>query len=176
MRFPKRPKPHVTETAAWRILQSSVPDEWILRDVMGRDYGVDCYLELVNRDNEVTGDLISLQLKETDVLEWKDDGKFEKSTFSGIKTSTANYWMHLPVPVFLCVADTSQGKLYFAPIKDQVRKRYDEFLKQDTFSFRLIRNLDLAETLGRTMQTECLSNRHTHAPWNKGRSLVKKGP
>lgn len=149
MRLPKRPESHIIETAAWRVLQNSIPDEWILRDVTGRDYGIDCYLELVNRDHEVTGDLISLQLKGTNSLEWRDDGEFEQSTFSGIKRRASNYWMHLPVPVFLCVADTENGKLYFASVKDQIRKRFNEFIKQDTFSFKLVRNLDLAGSVGR---------------------------
>ena len=56
---------------------------------------------------------------------------------TGIKIETINYWMGLAVPVFLCVAETSTKKLYFAPIKNQVRNHYKKYIKQKNISFSL---------------------------------------
>lgn len=139
MKYPKRPSTHIKETDSWKILQNSVPSEWLLRGVTEQDYGVDCYLEMVGRDGAVRGDLISIQLKGTDSLDWKQNEKLKRkeAKFSGVKIETINYWMNLAVPVFLCVAETSTKKLYFAPIKNQVRTQYKKYNLQKSLSFTL---------------------------------------
>lgn len=139
MKFPQRPSTHIKETDSWKILQHSVPSEWLLRGVTERDYGVDCYLEMVGSDGSVRGDLISIQLKGTESLEWKQNEKQnrQEAKFSGVKIETINYWMNLAVPVFLCVAETSTKKLYFAPIKNQVRNQYKKYKLQQSLSFTL---------------------------------------
>ncbi len=71
MRLPQRPEQHVIETAAWRLLQSLAPTEWIVREVTERDYVVDCYIEIASGDGSITGDLMSVQLKGTKGLDWK---------------------------------------------------------------------------------------------------------
>ena len=137
MKYPQRPSTHIKETASWKILQNSVPSEWMVRGVSERDYGVDCYIEMVGRDGSVRGDLLSIQLKGTESLNWKhnDKQKRREAKFSGIKIETINYWMNLAVPVFLCVAETSTKKLYFAPIKHQVRNQYKKYENQQSLSF-----------------------------------------
>lgn len=139
MKYPQRPSTHIKETESWKILQNSVPSGWIVREVSERDYGVDCYIEIVGNDGSVTGDLLSVQLKGTERLDWKpnDNHKRHEARFSGIKIETINYWMNLAVPVFLCVAETSTNKLYFAPIKHQVRNQYKKYLNQQSLSFLL---------------------------------------
>ena len=139
MKYPQRPSTHIKETDSWKILQNSVPSEWLLRGVTERDYGVDCYLEMVGRDGSVRGDLISIQLKGTESLDWKQNDKQnrQEAKFSGVKIETINYWMNLAVPVFLCVAETSTKKLYFAPIKNQVRNQYKKYKSQQSLSFLL---------------------------------------
>ena len=52
MEFPKRALTHISESASWKILQNCLPPEWIIRDVTERDYGVDCYLEIVWKDHQ----------------------------------------------------------------------------------------------------------------------------
>lgn len=58
--------------------------------------------------------------------------------------STVNYWMGLPVPVFLCVHEHSSDAMYFAAVKRQVRRRYYELSSQATFGFELWSQLDLS--------------------------------
>ena len=139
MRLPKRPAEHIKETESWKILQNSVPSKWIVREVSERDYGIDCYIELVSNENSVTGDLLSVQLKGTENLKWKYNEKNgrQEAKFTGINIETVNYWMNLPVPVFLFVAEISTKNLYFAPIKHQVRNQYRKFIKQSGLSFLL---------------------------------------
>lgn len=139
MKYPKRPSTHIKETESWKILQNSVPSEWIVREVSERDYGVDCYIEMVGNDGSVTGDLLSVQLKGTELLDWKHNDRQNRheARFSGIKIETINYWMNLAVPVFLCVAETSTNKLFFAPIKHQVRNQYKKYINQQSLSFLL---------------------------------------
>jgi len=139
MKLPKRPPAHIKESVSWKLLQYSVPSEWIVRDVSERDYGIDCYIELVSNENTVTGDLLSVQLKGTENLTWKYNKTKDRkeAKFTGIKIETINYWMNLAVPVFLFVAETSSNNLYFAPIKHQVRNQYRKYLNQGSLSFSL---------------------------------------
>lgn len=150
MKYPQRPSTHIKETDSWKILQNSVPSEWLLRGVTERDYGVDCYLEMVGRDGSVRGDLISVQLKGAESLDWKQNNKQNRqdATFSGVKIETINYWMNLAVPVFLCVAETTTKKLYFAPIKNQVRTQYKKYTRQKSLSFFLSTKHNLDDDQG----------------------------
>ncbi|MBA7704941.1 hypothetical protein ES703_113764 [subsurface metagenome] len=149
MKFPKRLDTHIKESASWKILENKVPAEWVIREVSERDYGIDCYIELVNKDNEVTGDLLSGQLKGTKKIKWKAKGKeVREATFSGIKIETIHYWMNLPVPVFLLVADLIDSNLYFASVKQQVRSQYTKYLKQKSLSFTLTDIFQLGTELG----------------------------
>ena len=63
MKLPRRPKSHIAETDSWRLLQEVAPREWIVREVSERDYGIDCYIELASKNGNITGKLISVQLK-----------------------------------------------------------------------------------------------------------------
>lgn len=55
MELPQRVPQHISETASYKIFSIKIPDEWILRDVTERDYGIDCYLELVNEKKRCWG-------------------------------------------------------------------------------------------------------------------------
>ena len=74
MKLPKRPKTHVIETESGRLLQSLVPEEWIVRDPPERDYGIDLYIEQVSKDGYLTGQLMAVQLKGQQNIEWKTIG------------------------------------------------------------------------------------------------------
>lgn len=63
MKLPKRVPQHISETASFKLFSSKIPDNWIIRDITERDYGIDCYLELVNDNNELSGELALIQLK-----------------------------------------------------------------------------------------------------------------
>ncbi len=162
MKLPNRPATHLTEAASWRLLQSLAPPTWIVREVTERDYGIDAYIEISSDAGEITGDLISVQLKGTDALTWKapkksagkksvkkDKGDLDHTARSPqIGTSTANYWERLPVPVFLFVADISASDIYFASTEPVIRRNYDKLASQETLTFPLLKGLSLSQTVG----------------------------
>ena len=152
MRFPKRTDEHIRESAAWRVLQSKAPSEWIIREVTERDYGVDAYVELATSSGNISGDLCSVQLKGCGTIHWKGgpESETKRARSRGIKKSTLRYLMNLPVPVFLVVADLSTNKVYFTPIKKGVRDQYAKFCdkKQKSISFELQSFCELGTQLG----------------------------
>lgn len=134
MELPTRDAKHVTETSSYKIFSRNIPDHWIIREVSERDYGIDCYIELVNNQNQVTGELISVQLKGKQKIKWTKDDYF---TFSGINISTTNYWMKFPTPVFICLVDLETEEVFYSSVKESVRKNFYSYIKQDTFSYKI---------------------------------------
>ncbi|NIJ65329.1 hypothetical protein FHR20_002291 [Sphingomonas leidyi] len=148
MKLPKRPKAHLTEAEAWKILQTCAPSTWIVREVTERDYGIDAYVEISDREGNVTGDLISIQLKGTDSITWRGEKGNRIATSPSIATSTANYWERLPVPVFLFVADVQAKDIWFAPVKPTIRREYGKLSDQETMTFGLKKKLRLRSKVG----------------------------
>ncbi|RPA30936.1 DUF4365 domain-containing protein [Shewanella frigidimarina] len=135
MDFPKRIKTHISESRSFDIVSKSLPDEWIIREITERDYGIDLYVEIIGDNGLVTGDLVALQVKSTKAVHFNGKGK---STLSGIKRTTLNYWIGLPVPVFVLLVDLSDEKVYWCNIDSDRRLGY---YKGDTFTFSLKFNL-----------------------------------
>lgn len=136
MKLPKRVPQHISETASFKLFSSKIPDNWIIRDVTERDYGIDCYLELVNDNNELSGELALVQLKSREKIEWKPDDTY---TLYNIDIATSNYWFKFPVPVFIFVADISAQELFFVSVHYAIRRNFGEFVKQTTFNYKVKR-------------------------------------
>lgn len=140
MEYPKRIDTHISESISFNALSSALPKEWIVRELTERDYGVDLYIELVGEDGKVTGDLVALQVKSTNSVQFNDNGLF---TYSGIKSSTINYWLGLPVPVFLIVVDLNTKHVYWSSV--EVNQREGRFSKDNkTASLILTKNSDFS--------------------------------
>lgn len=164
MKLPSRPATHLTEAASWRLLQSLAPETWIVREVTERDYGIDAYIEITSAAGEITGDLISVQLKGTETLDWKAPKKTKGAAKTkaakglgdrahtarspSIATSTANYWERLPVPVFLFVADITAQDIYVVSVEQTIRRNYSKLASQDSMSFALLKGMSLASGIG----------------------------
>lgn len=71
-KYPKRVDAHTKETEAMAILKSQLPSKWMIRETTERDYGIDCYIELVTEEGDVIGDILAGQLKGTAKLLWKE--------------------------------------------------------------------------------------------------------
>jgi hypothetical protein len=152
MRRPKRPVAHLTQTKSWRVLESVAPDEWILREVSERDYGIDAYIELVSTDNEVTGYLVSVQLKGAEKMDWRQaPGRGLIARSPSVKTSTAVYWMNIQVPVFLFVADLSASEVYFVSVQEHIRSQVDKLATQDSITFEIDQHLSVRTDHGRRL-------------------------
>lgn len=145
MKFPKRTPQHISETASWKILVEKTPASWLLRDVNERDYGIDAYIELVMNDGDVTGDLCSVQLKGAEKIKWRK--KTKDATFV-IEPATVNYWMNLPIPVFLILTDNTEKRAFFAPVKLQVRKDYESYINEEPFTFTIKSENELGNEVG----------------------------
>jgi hypothetical protein len=132
MKFPKRVPQHISETASFKIFSNGIPDNWIIRDITERDYGIDCYLEIVTEQNEVTGQLALIQLKARQKISWTKDGTY---TLNGVDIATTNYWYNFPVPVFIFLVDIEKEESFFIHVKQYIRIHFDEYSKQDKLNY-----------------------------------------
>ncbi len=142
MEYPQRIDTHISESVSFNALSSVLPKEWIVRELTERDYGVDLYVELVEKKGKVTGDLVALQVKSANSVQFNDKGIF---TYGGIKKSTINYWLGLPVPVFLIVVDLSNKQVYWSSV--EINQREGKFIKNNkTASLTLTKDSDFSES------------------------------
>lgn len=121
MDFPKRIKTHISESKSFDMVSKALPQEWIIREVTERDYGIDLYVEIVHEDGFVTGDLVALQVKSTEEINFSKDGDF---SLRDIKRTTLNYWIGLPVPVFVLLVNLSCEEVYWCNVKYDRRCGY----------------------------------------------------
>ncbi len=133
MKLPKRPKQHTSETASFKLFQSKIPDSWIIREVTERDYGIDCYLELVNDDDELTGELVLIQLKSRESIPWTQDNTY---TLSSVDIATSNYWYKFAVPVFIFLADIAKQEIFMLSVDYWIKRNFSEFIKQSAFNYK----------------------------------------
>lgn len=134
MKFPKRVPQHISETASFKLFASKIPDNWIIREVTERDYGIDCYLELVTDENELSGELALIQLKSRQSVQWTAKNDY---TLSGIEISTSNYWFKFTIPVFIFLTDIDNHQLFFLSVQRYIRRNFQEFIKQEKFNYSL---------------------------------------
>lgn len=133
MELPKRSKQHISETASFKLFQSKIPDNWIIRETTERDYGIDCYLELVNEEDQLTGELVSIQLKSRQSIDWTNSETYK---ISDINISTTNYWNLFAVPVFIFLADIKEQEIYMLSVKHWIRRKHFDFIKQKSFTYQ----------------------------------------
>jgi hypothetical protein len=136
MKLPKRVSQHISETASFKLFSSKIPDNWIIRDLTERDYGIDAYLELTNDENELTGELVLVQLKSRKLISWTKDNIY---TICDIDIATSNYWFRIVVPVFIFLADIDNQELYFLSADHYIKRNFREFAKQESFNYRVER-------------------------------------
>ncbi len=132
MKYPKRIDTHIKERKAIKILEGYVPDEWIIREFIERDYGIDLYVEITNKNGDVTGDLVALQVKGISNLDFIDN----IATYEGLKVSTYNYWSNLPVIVFFVVVDLDKKVPYWVNMNTSKREMAIN-AKRKTFSISI---------------------------------------
>ncbi|MCD9015203.1 DUF4365 domain-containing protein [Parachryseolinea silvisoli] len=136
MKMPQRVPQHVSETESFVIFSEKLPKNWIIRQVTERDYGIDCYLELVSDNNELTGELALIQLKSRQEIIWT---KADYYTISDVDIATSNYWFRFQVPVFLFIADITNKELYFVGARNCIKRNFQEYLAQGQFSYRILK-------------------------------------
>lgn len=133
-KLPQRVPQHISESASFKLFASKIPNQWIIRDITERDYGIDCYLELVNDKNELSGELALIQLKSRDQIPWT---KGDYYTLSNIDIATSNYWFQFAVPVFIFQTDLHREEVFFISVRHFIKQNFQEFSRQNTFSYRI---------------------------------------
>lgn len=135
MKYPKRVKQHISESASFTLFNSVIPDNWIVRELTEKDYGIDCYLEIVSDQDEVTGELTLIQLKsKLNGIPWTKNDYY---TLTGVKVSTTNYWRNLAVPVFIFLTDIKNKKVYFKSVDKEIKRSYQDYLGQEKFNYQI---------------------------------------
>lgn len=137
--YPQHSATQDKEERSKRLLEQLAPASWQIRPITERDVGIDGEAE-IRVNNRYTGLFFKYQLKSTDSIEWNMAGS---SRSSAIKSSTANYWLGLEIPVFLFQADLAEGGVYFQAVGTELRTRFGEFQDQKTLSIELSSQLRL---------------------------------
>ena len=138
--LPKRADNHIRETTGYKVLESVIPPEWIIRCVTERDYGVDCYIELVDEHNNLTGEIAFVQMKATDAINWRLDNGVR---FYKVEKSTTNYLRSFRIPTYLFLVDLSTKELFFVSVKEYVAEHYDEYMANGTFAYEFYHDRDI---------------------------------
>jgi len=142
MELPKRSLQHISESRSYKIFRNNIPDHWIVREITERDYGIDCYVELVNNKFQLTGDLISFQIKSKSNITWNRNDNFK---IKSINESTVNYWYKFAVPVVICLVDLTVQKVYFLSLKKYIREHFDLYLNESKMPFLFNKKNELSQ-------------------------------
>ncbi len=134
--MPKRPKQHQLEDLSRAKFQLCLPEEWVLRD-KDKDYGIDCEVELFDKDENSTGILFYVQLKAT-------SSKKENEIFNvDFKIETLEYFKQLEIPVLLARYSQHLDKVYIKWI-NQVDLAFAK-KKAKTFRIKIQENEEWTE-------------------------------
>ena len=110
-----------------------IPPEWMIRDVTERDYGIDCYIEIVDTDNSLTGEIAFVQMKTTGRIDWRIKDKGYR--FTKVEKTTTNYLNGFKIPTYLFFIDLSTKELFFLSVKEYILEHYEEYKKPDTLVY-----------------------------------------
>lgn len=151
--LPKRADNHIRETSGYKVLESLIPSEWIIRNITERDYGVDCYIELVDDENRLHGEIAFVQTKATDFINWrKNDNGFK---FYKVERTTTNYLNSFTIPTYLFLVDLSKKNMYYLPIKEYIKEHYKEYISNAEsfiYDFYKDRNLFTVDAFKKSFQ------------------------
>jgi len=114
-KLPGSPSSHgVGRIARAQVHAQMTPEYWIFREFTGGDYGVDCVLELTEKEN-ATNNKIEGQIKGRSEIE---PMKRENAISFSLEIQTINYALNSPIAFVLFLANTTTRKIYYLPIQD----------------------------------------------------------
>jgi hypothetical protein len=106
--LPRRPEQHVIGDAAMVLVESLLPNDWVVRRQDGHgDYGIDLEVEMAG--STVTGDIFKAQVRGHRRIAWTTDETHVQS----VRASTLAYWRATPLPVVLFTCDLARGEAYW---------------------------------------------------------------
>lgn len=121
----KRPEQHQIDSAAKKQFESTIPDEWAIRNMQETDYGIDYEIEVFENSSS-TGVIFKIQLKGTTAISIIDSGQYVSFPF---KIESLNYYLkEIQIPLFIIIADIKSKITYwYNPLLDnQLIKRLND--------------------------------------------------
>jgi hypothetical protein len=104
--MPKRPKQHQLEDYSINQFKQLLPRCWIVRE-KGKDYGIDLEVELVDPQDNPTGEMFLVQMKAT-------DSELPAAIRSvPMKIDTLKYYKNFQLPIMLVRYSKAWNKFYF---------------------------------------------------------------
>lgn len=123
--MPKRIETHRIDTKAVRTIFTHLNENWLVRNLDERDYGIDLQLERFDLEH-ATGDFIFVQVKGT-------DGAFGDTVqLSGFPVDTIKYALMFDVPFFLFHTSNASKQTKFVWLQKYVEAR----LEKDTNNWK----------------------------------------
>jgi hypothetical protein len=113
---PQRCNTHRIDTLAVRMVESTLPADWIKRSVEDRDYGIDMMLEAFDGDDP-TGVLVLLQVKGREASFGREDVSMS------VPVKTLLYAQMFQTPFFLVHASLGDQKAYFVWLQKYINTR-----------------------------------------------------
>jgi hypothetical protein len=121
-RLPQRSTTHQTDTLAVRKIFTALSENWVIRDLSERDYGIDLMLEYFN-DNNPTGQVVYFQCKGTKST-IEPSGNVVKFQ---MPKKTLLYAELFPEPFFLVYTSTNKdGPVYFVWLQKYISHVLDK--------------------------------------------------
>ncbi|BFM36597.1 DUF4365 domain-containing protein [Acinetobacter towneri] len=117
--MPKRIDTHRIDTKAVRTIFTHLNENWLVRSLEERDYGIDLQLERFDSD-DATGDFIFVQVKGT------DKAFKENVQLSGFPVDTVNYALMFDVPFFLFHTSNVSKQTKYVWLQNYVETRLEK--------------------------------------------------
>ncbi|WP_447511753.1 DUF4365 domain-containing protein [Acinetobacter geminorum] len=117
--MPTRIETHRIDTKAIRTIFTHLNENWLVRNLEERDYGIDLQLERFDL-NDATGDFIFVQVKGT-------DKKFEeKVKLSSFPVDTIKYALMFDVPFFIFHTSNTSKQTKYVWLQNYVETRLEK--------------------------------------------------
>lgn len=117
--MPKRIDTHRIDTKAVRTIFTHLNENWLVRSLEERDYGIDLQLERFDSD-DATGDFIFVQVKGT------DKAFKENVQLSGFPVDTVNYALMFDVPFFIFHTSNVSKQTKYVWLQNYVETRLEK--------------------------------------------------
>lgn len=105
----------------------------MIRDVTERDYGIDCYIELVDDCKRLTGEIAFLQMKTITQIEWHDTNN--RFRYYNVKKSTTNYLANFKIPTYVFWVDLTTREMFFISVKEYICEHFEHYINAENFAY-----------------------------------------
>ncbi|SDH84284.1 DUF4365 domain-containing protein [Myroides phaeus] len=123
----KRTRTHILEEESIREFHNIIPSNWLIRE-KNKDYGIDCEIEIFDKNGQDTGLVFWVQLKAT------DSNKKQTITNYSFPRNKIEQFLSYDVPVLIVRYSSFNKQIYFKWVIKNIQKK--EVTKNINISFR----------------------------------------